>query len=109
MIRHYGVDGLQPLVRAHVALAQEFAGWVRADPRFELAAPAPLNLVCFRHRGGDDVNQRLMDDLNASGRLYLTHTRLQDRLTLRLCVGQTRTERRHVEAAWEAIRASAPD
>ncbi len=103
VIRHYGVAGLQALVREHVALAQEFAGWVRADQRFELAAPVPLNLVCFRHRGGDDVNQRLMDDLNASGRLYLTHTRLQDRLTLRLCVGQTRTERRHVEAAWQAI------
>jgi aromatic-L-amino-acid/L-tryptophan decarboxylase len=108
VIRHYGVSGLQALVRAHVALAQEFAAWVRADSRFELAAPVPLNLVCFRHRGGEEVNQRIMDDLNASGRLYLTHTRLQDRLTLRLCVGQTRTERRHVEAAWEAIREFTP-
>jgi aromatic-L-amino-acid decarboxylase len=94
-------------VREHVALAQAFAAWVSADPRFELAAPAPLNLVCFRHRGGDDVNQRLLDALNASGRLYLTHTRLQDRLTLRLCVGQTRTERRHVEAAWREIQEAA--
>jgi aromatic-L-amino-acid decarboxylase len=106
VIRHYGVAGLQSLVREHVALAQDLAGWIGADDRFELAAPAPLNLVCFRHRGGDDVNQRLLDHLNASGRLYLTHTRLQDRLTLRLCVGQTRTERRHVEAAWRAIAAA---
>jgi len=107
VIRHYGVAGLQALVREHVALAQEFAGWVREDSRFELAAPAPLNLVCFRHVGGDQVNQRIMDELNASGRLYLTHTRLQDRLTLRLCVGQTRTERRHVDAAWRLIRDTA--
>jgi len=108
VIRHYGTAGLQALVREHVALAQEFAGWVGADRRFELAAPAPLNLVCFRHRGGDEVNQRLLDDLNASGRLYLSHTRLDDRLTLRLCVGQTRTERRHVAAAWREIQSAAP-
>jgi len=107
VIRHYGVQGLQHHVRRHVALAQEFAGWVRADPDFELAVPAPLNLVCFRHRGGDNLNQALMDRLNASGALYLTHTRLQDRLTLRLCVGQTHTERHHVEQAWRRIRQTA--
>jgi aromatic-L-amino-acid decarboxylase len=90
-----------------VELAQEFARWVEADDRFELAAPAPLNLVCFRHVDGDEVNQRLLDELNASGRLYLTHTRLDDRMTLRMSIGQTHTERRHVEAAWEAITALA--
>jgi aromatic-L-amino-acid decarboxylase len=104
VIRHYGVEGLRYHIRQHVELAQEFAAWVQADVRFELAAPAPLNLVCFRHRGGDDANQRLMDRLNASGELYLSHTRLDDRLTLRLCVGQTHTERRHVERAWQRIQ-----
>jgi len=104
VIRHYGVEGLQHHVRRHVALAQEFARWVQADPHFELAVPPPLNLVCFRHRGGDSLNQNLMDRLNLGGELYLTHTRLQDRLTLRLCVGQTRTERRHVQHAWDRIR-----
>jgi len=69
----------------------------------------PLNLVCFRHRGGDVLNQALMDRLNAGGALYLTHTRLQDRLTLRLCVGQTHTERRHVEQAWRNIRQTAAE
>jgi aromatic-L-amino-acid decarboxylase len=107
VIRHYGVEGLRTHVRRHVALAQAFAGWVAADARFELAAPAPLNLVCFRHRGGDDVNQRLMERLNQSGELYLTHTRLDDQLTLRLCVGQTHTERRHVERAWQRIQEAA--
>ena len=104
VLRWYGVEGLQHHVRRHVALAQEFAAWVRDSDEFELAAPAPLNLVCFRHKGGDAVNQKLMDSLNASGALYLTHTKLDDRLTLRLCVGQTYTEERHVRGAWERIR-----
>jgi len=106
VIRHYGVEGLRHHVRRHIELAHAFARWVRADDRFELAVPPPLNLVCFRHRGGDDVNQRLMDRLKATGRLYLTHTRLGGRLTLRLCVGQTCTEERHVRAAWDLIRQS---
>lgn len=103
VIRHYGVEGLQHHVRRHVQLAQQFAAWVQADPRFELAAPAPLNLVCFRLRAGDDANRRLMDRLNRSGHLYLTHTVLDGKVTLRLCVGQTHTEARHVEAAWRRI------
>jgi len=107
VIRHYGVEGLQHHVRQHVALAQEFAGWVKKDDRFEIAAPVPFNLVCFRHRGGDEANQTIMDRLNRSGDLYLTHTRLNDRLTLRLCVGQTNTQERHVKKAWERIQEEA--
>jgi aromatic-L-amino-acid decarboxylase len=103
VIRHYGVEGLRTLVRRHVALAQEFAGLVQAHPRFELAAPAPLNLVCFRHLAGDAFNEQLLDRLNRSGQLYLTHTRLGDRYTLRFCVGQTYTAARHVQAAWRKI------
>jgi aromatic-L-amino-acid decarboxylase len=90
-----------------VALAQEFAQWVEADPRFELAVKPPLNLVCFRHMGSDEANQRILDRLNGSGELYLTHTRLDGALTLRLCVGQTHTEARHVEAAWRRIQQEA--
>jgi aromatic-L-amino-acid decarboxylase len=109
VIRHYGVEGLRHYVRQHVALAQEFAGWVEADKDFELAAPVPLNLVCFRHRQGDDANQRIMEHLNQSGALYLTHTRLDGKVTLRLSIGQTHTERRHVERAWTLIRAAAAE
>ena len=105
VIRHYGVEGLQHHVREHVRLAQQFAGWVAADPRFELAAPPALNLVCFRLRdGGDSANRQLLEKLNASGKLYLTHTVLDGKYTLRLCVGQTHTEARHVAAAWAQIR-----
>jgi len=84
-------------------LAQQFAGWVREDARFELAAPVPLNLICFRHKGGDAINQQIMENLNRSGDLFLTHTKLNGKLTLRLCVGQTNTEARHVENAWKRI------
>ncbi len=107
VIRHYGIEGLQYHVRRHVELAQELAGWVKADSRFELAAPVPLNLVCFRHKGGDEVNQALMERLNRSGDLYLTHTKLANRTTLRLCLSQTNTEARHVERAWKRIQEEA--
>jgi aromatic-L-amino-acid/L-tryptophan decarboxylase len=104
VIRHYGVEGLQHHIREHVRLAQQFAAWVRNNDRFEIATPVPLNLVCFRHKGGDATNQRIMDRLNGSGDLYLTHTKLNGKLTLRLCVGQTNTKERHVERAWERIQ-----
>jgi aromatic-L-amino-acid decarboxylase len=107
VIRHYGVEGLRYHVRRHVALAQEFARWVEASERFELAAPAPLNLVCFRHVGDDEVNRRLLARVNQSGELYMTHTVLNGRYTLRFCVGQTHTEARHVEAAWRKINEAA--
>ena len=107
VLRSFGVEGLQERVRRHVQLAQQFAAWVQSDPQFELGAPVPLNLVCFRHRGGDAINQQILDTLNASGRIHLTHTRLDGKLTLRMSIAQTNTELRHVEQAWQSIRAAA--
>src|SRR5580692_10981695 len=103
VIRHYGIEGLQYHIRRHVELAQQFSVWVKNDSRFELAAPAPLNLICFRHKGGDEVNQTIMERLNRSGDLFLTHTKLNGKFTLRMSIGQTNTEARHVERAWERI------
>ncbi|MGC2731879.1 MAG: pyridoxal-dependent decarboxylase, partial [Candidatus Sulfotelmatobacter sp.] len=103
VIRHYGVEGLQYHIRRHVELTKQFADWVRSDSRFEVAAPVPLNLICFRHKGGDAANQTIMERLNRSGDLFLTHTKLDGKFTLRLCVGQTKTETRHVEKAWKRI------
>jgi aromatic-L-amino-acid decarboxylase len=103
VIRHYGVEGLRYHIRKHVRLAQNFARWVQESEMFELAAPAPLNLVCFHHKGGDEANQILLDKLNNSGKLYLTHTKLDGRMTLRMCIGQTNTEARHVEEAWRLM------
>jgi aromatic-L-amino-acid decarboxylase len=107
VLRWYGLEGLRAMVRGHVGLARRFASWVEADPDWELAAPVPLNLVCFRHRGGDAVNQAAMDRVNASGEAYLTHTRLDGKLTLRLSIGAARTEERHVRRAWDLLRAAA--
>jgi aromatic-L-amino-acid decarboxylase len=107
VLRYYGIEGLQFHIREHVRLAQEFAAWVQSDQRFEMVAPTPLNLVCFRLKSGDEANQQLMDALNHSGDLYLTHTKLNDKLTLRLCVGQTNTTECHVEKAWKRIQEEA--
>jgi aromatic-L-amino-acid decarboxylase len=109
VIRHYGVEGLRYHIRRHVELAQNFAQWVEEDERFALVVPLPLNLVCFRHVGGDTINQRLLDRLNHSGHLYLTHTRLNDQYTLRFCVGQTHTEAHHVHRAWQQIQKTAAE
>ncbi len=103
VLRSYGVEGLQHHIRRHVELAQQFAGWIKESTDFELAVPAPLNLVCFRHTGGDEFNKVLLDKLNKSGKIYLTHTVLNDKYTLRFCVAQTHTEERHVKEAWELI------
>ena len=114
VLRSYGVEGLQAMIRRHVALARELEGWIRAHPAFEVAAPVPLGLVCFRHvRSGvtdeelDRLNQRLLDRVNASRRVFLTHTRLRGRFTIRLVVGQRTTQREHVAEAWRLIRDAA--
>ena len=103
VIRHYGVEGLRHHIRQHVRYAKKFAGWVMDDERFDLAAPVPLNLVCFRHHSGDKFNQDLLERINRSGEMYITHTSLNDQYTLRFCVGQTNTEQRHVQNAWHKI------
>jgi aromatic-L-amino-acid decarboxylase len=103
VIRWYGIEGLRAHIRTHVELAQEFASWVMADHRFELLAPHPLALVTFRLRSGDEATMALMQRVNASGQLYLTHTNVGGKQALRLAIGATLTERRHVEAAWAAL------
>ena len=109
VIRHYGIEGLQYLVRKHVQMAQNFKQWVEAEPRFEIVAPVPLNLVCFRHKGGDDFNEKLLDRLNNSGELYLSHTKLNDQYVIRMCIAQTHTEERHVRTAWKKIQEAATE
>ena len=103
VLRSYGVRGLQTFIRQHLALAAEFERWVLADERFELVVPRSLNLICFRKRGTDEDNQALLKRLNDSGRLFMSHTVIRGRYTLRLCIGQTNTTRIHVEAAWQLI------
>ncbi|MGH3319463.1 MAG: pyridoxal-dependent decarboxylase [Streptosporangiaceae bacterium] len=107
VLRWYGAEGLREHIRGHVARADELGGWVAEDERFELATPPRLGLVCFRVRGSDEANRRLLELLNRSGELYLTHTKVNGRYVLRLAIGGARTERRHVEAAWKRVAAAA--
>jgi len=109
VLRHFGVSGVRAHITGHVESARWFAGKVDADERFERLAPTELSLVCFAHRTGDDTSERLLEAVNASGRAFLTHTRLHDRYALRVAIGATQTEHRHVEALWDLIDSLAPN
>ncbi|MPZ27232.1 MAG: aminotransferase class V-fold PLP-dependent enzyme [Micromonosporaceae bacterium] len=109
VLRWYGVEGLRAHVRTGVALADRFAGWVRADDRFELVAPHPFSLICFRLRAPDGVNEALLHRLNATGSLFLTHTKVRDRFVLRLAIGAPATAAGHVAAAWRQIQQAATE
>lgn len=119
VIRSYGVKGLQDLLRLHLTWAQEFAGWVDGSEAFERLAPVPVNTVCFRYNPGkgrpaasdeaavEAMNRNLMGVLNREGEVFITHTKLSGRFCLRVSIGQTRTRREDITAAWEAIRRAA--
>ncbi|SCL15762.1 aromatic-L-amino-acid decarboxylase [Micromonospora nigra] len=109
VLRWYGVEGLRAHIRSGVALAAGFADRVRADDRFELVAPHPYALVCFRLRGDDATNEALLERVNASGRVLLTHTRVRGRHTLRLAVGSPQTTQAHVDEAWELLSHAADE
>ena len=110
VIRSYGVEGLQAFVREHIRLARLFKGWAEAEPKFELMAPVRFGLVCFRLNDGREtaalnrINRELLDRLNATGKVFLSHTVLNGKFTLRMVIGQRVTAERHVRAAWEIIR-----
>jgi aromatic-L-amino-acid decarboxylase len=101
------------MVREHLRLAGLFKGWVEGHPRFELLAPVHFGLVCFRLNDGrpgtdlDALNRRLLERINASGRVFLTHTTLRGKYAILLVVGQRTTAERHVREAWDIIRSSA--
>jgi aromatic-L-amino-acid/L-tryptophan decarboxylase len=107
VLRCLGRDGLQAMIREHVRLAELFEGWVRAEPGWEVAAPRGLSLVCFRRDGSDDENEALLARVNARGRVFLSHTRLDGRYVLRLAVGNRRTTEDDVRLAWDELRAAA--
>ncbi len=109
VIRSFGVDELQRLVREHVELAQQFAGWVDADESWERVTPTPLNLVTFRHRDGDEATQWILEQVNRTGRTYLSHTKLGGRFVIRMSIGQTGTQLRHVRSAWDLLCRTAAD
>ncbi len=111
VMRYFGVEGLQSRIRLQIALAREFADWVDQSNDFERLAPVPISLVCFRAHPQsvsnsadlDALNERLMNEVNGRGKVYLSHTKLAGRLTLRLAIGNIRTTREHVKLAWDEL------
>lgn len=108
VLRHYGVQGLQYHIRYHVKLAGELAQWILDSGDFELLLPPPLNLVCFRYKGSDEENMALMQKVNNQGKIFFTHTKLNGRVALRLCIAQTHTTGEDVALAWQIIRSAVP-
>jgi aromatic-L-amino-acid decarboxylase len=113
ILRHFGAAGVRAALAEHIRLAQLFSHWVDADHDFERLAPVPFSVVCFRARprGGpmdeaelNALNERLLDAVNATGEVFLSHTRLHDRVTLRLAIGHLRTSERHVARAWKLLK-----
>jgi len=107
VLRCYGRDGLQALIREHVRLAGLFEGWVRDEPGWEVCAQRHFSLVCFRRDGTDEANEALLERVNASGEAFLSHTRLDDRYVLRLAIGSARTTEDDVRAVWDVLRREA--
>jgi aromatic-L-amino-acid decarboxylase len=107
VLRCHGREGLQRLIREHVRLAALFEDWVRETPGWELCAPRPFSVVCFRRTGTDETNAALMDRVNRSGMIFISGTRLDGRLVLRLAIGNARTTEEDVRIAWEVLRREA--
>ena len=103
VLRCYGAEGLRAIHREHIRLARLFAGWVEADPAWELAAPLRFSLVVFRHVGTDEENEEILERANRSGEIFLSHTRLNGRYVLRLAIGNARTTEEDVRRAWEVL------
>jgi aromatic-L-amino-acid/L-tryptophan decarboxylase len=106
VLRCYGREGLQARIREAVRLAELFEGWVRNEPEWEVCAPRHFSLVCFRREGSDADNEAILERVNRSGELFLSHTRLNDRYVLRLAIGNERTTEADVRRAWETLRAA---
>jgi aromatic-L-amino-acid/L-tryptophan decarboxylase len=114
VLRHLGAEGIRQALRGHIALAQEFASWVRDEPCWEVLAPHPLSVVCFHYApaGFDEdelesLNARLMQAVNETGEIFISHTKIDGRYALRLAIGNLRTQRADVERAWRVLRREA--
>jgi aromatic-L-amino-acid decarboxylase len=121
-LRWFGLEGLRRRIRRHLELAQAFASWIDDAPGWERLAPVPFSTVCFRHvpvglagrrdaadEAIDAHNAAIMDAVNRTGEVFLSHTKLDGRFTIRLAIGSLRTELRHVERAWRLLEAAAEE
>jgi len=107
IMRHYGREGIAELIRTHIDYAQRLAGLIREHPDFQIAAPTPFSLICFRYRGSDDDNRALLEAVNASGKAFLSHTVLNGRFVLRLAIGNIATQWEDLEETWNLVRQKA--
>ena len=107
VLRCYGAEGLRAIVREHIRLAELFAGWVEESDDWELVAPQRFSLVCFRLIGADEENERILERVNASGEIFVNHTKLDGRYVLRLAIGNVRTTEADVRRAWEVLNREA--
>jgi len=107
VLRCYGAEGLRAIQREHIRLAELFAGWVEQTPEWELVAPRRFSLVVFRRNGSDEENEQLEERVNASGEIFITHTKLDGRYVLRLAIGNARTTEADVRRAWEVLNREA--
>jgi aromatic-L-amino-acid decarboxylase len=107
VFRYYGHEGIIALLRESLRLTQLFKGFVQADADFEVSAPAPLSLVCFRHRSSDELNRQLLADINASGKAFLSHTVLKGKYVLRFAIGNHQTNEHDIRESWRLIQCCA--
>jgi aromatic-L-amino-acid decarboxylase len=114
VLRHLGAEGVRSRLRSHIELAQLFASWVRDDPQWEVLAPHPLSVVCFRYApaGLDEselerLNAQLIQAVNGTGEIFISHTKIDGRYALRLAIGNLRTQRSDVEHAWRVLKREA--
>jgi aromatic-L-amino-acid decarboxylase len=103
VFRYYGHSGIVALLRESIRLAQLLKGFIESDPDFEVSAPVPLSLVCFRHRAGNDFNRRLLAAINASGQAFLSHTVLDEMFVLRFAIGNFQTGEADIRETWQLI------
>lgn len=109
VFRYYGREGIVELLRESLRLARLFESWIAADPAFELCAPVPLALVCFRQRADNCTNERLLADINRSGKAFLSHTVLHGQYVLRFGVGNFQTTEQDLADTWDLIRTTAAE
>jgi aromatic-L-amino-acid decarboxylase len=107
VMRYFGREGIQRVLRAHMEWARRLADLVDADPAFERAAPVPFSVVCFRYKGTDEQNRAILDRVNSSGKAYLSHTVLHGQVVLRIAIGNLGTTWDDVAQTWELVRAAA--
>lgn len=107
VMRHFGRRGIERVLRSHIAMAQELARWIDADERFERVAPVPFSVVCFRLKGPDEANRRLLEQVNATGQAFLSHTVLHGRFVLRIAVGNLGTTEADLREVWRLVQEKA--